>query len=301
MDVVIAYVNCKDKVWVKNLLSISPLFFKYSHYYDYGTLRYTLRGIDKYMPYVNNVFLVVSNIEQVPDYVDQSKVKIVLHKDFIPEEYLPTFQANTIEMFMYNIPGLSEEFMYFNDDMIPVSPIKYEELFKDGLPCINFVENHIEKHWPSHKIFNSSFFEGLNTAKILKGEEIEYNGIGLHPVHGPVTYLKSMCIKAASTERHKDLLEFYISTFRSPVNLNQYYWCDILYFLNQYVPTNLDVKYVTTDCIDDVTFDDISENTKYVCINDYGSISHTMSEIGDIVQSKLNKILPDKCKYESSE
>ena len=63
MDVVIAYVNCKDKVWVKNLLSISPLFFKYSHYYDYGTLRYTLRGIDKYMPYVNNVFLVVSNIE----------------------------------------------------------------------------------------------------------------------------------------------------------------------------------------------------------------------------------------------
>ena len=54
-----------------------------------------LRGISTYMPYIKNVFLLVSNIEQVPDYVDQSKVKIVLHKDFIPEEFIPTFNSCT--------------------------------------------------------------------------------------------------------------------------------------------------------------------------------------------------------------
>lgn len=306
MDIVIPFVTCKDKVWMKNLLSFTDLHnsnqnFQYTYFYDYGTLKYVLRGIDKFMPYVNNVFLIVSNIEQVPDYVNQSKVKVILHKDFIPEELLPTFQANTIEMFMYNIPGLDEEFVFFNDDTIPISPIKYEELFKNGLPCINFKENYLKKDSPTYNMGCTSFYEAYNTVRILKDiQECEYPSTVLFPEHGPIPYLKSVCIEASKIDRHPELIKFYTSTFRSSENLNQYYWSYILYFLNLYTNSNINVDYITTKDIDNFNIKDMSNNVKYLCINDYGSEDYLMSEMSNKIVEKINNILPDKCKYEQS-
>lgn len=307
MDIVIPFVDCFEKVWMKNYLSFindeknknyMQIKFCYTQFYNYDSVKYVLRGIDKFIPYVDNVFFVVSNIEQIPEYIDQSKVKVVLHKDFIPEKYLPTFQANTIEMFMYNIPGLGEEFVYFNDDMIPISDIPYDKLFKDGLPCINFVENYIEPIYMTNKIFNLSFFEAKNTAQTLKGEEINYDGPALCPVHGPNAFLKSECIKAASIKRHNSILNFYITPLRRNRNLNQYYWSDILYFLNKYALSDIKLKYMTTLDIDSLDVEDIHKNYQYLCINDFGSHTHTMSEVKEILGSKLDTIFPNKCKYE---
>ena len=94
MDIVISFVDCKDKVWMKSYLKTihTPYgCFPYTQFYNHNTIKYVLRGIDEFIPYVNNVFIVVSNIEKVQDYIEQSKVKIVIHKDFIPEKYLPMF------------------------------------------------------------------------------------------------------------------------------------------------------------------------------------------------------------------
>ena len=305
MDIVIPFVDCSEKIWVRNYLSLNealeqsqPINFTYFQYYNYNTIKYVFRGIDRYMPYVENVFLIVSNIEQVPEYVDQTKVKVILHKDFIPEKYLPTFQANTIEMFMYNIPGLGEKFVYFNDDMIPISSIPYDELFKDGLPCINFVENYTNKNIPTHKIFNNSFNEAHNTVNMFMGGSVNYSSTPLCPVHGPTPLLKSICIEAASTQRHQQLIDFYTTTFRRPKNLNQYYWADILFFMNKYVPSNLNVKLIQTRYIDDFNIEDIKNGFGYLCINDFGTDKYPLSKIESIIKEKLDTILGDKCKYE---
>lgn len=307
MDVVIPFVDCSDKVWMKNYLSFMDseknknfmqMQFCYTQFYNYDTVKYVLRGIDKFMPYVENVFFVVSNIEQIPEYIDQSKVKVVLHKDFIPETYLPTFQANTIEMFMYNIPGLGEEFVYFNDDMIPVSDIAYDRLFKDGLPCIKFIENTTDPSCVTYRIFTLSFFEAQNTVRMFNNKNTEYNGNALCTVHGPNSFLKSVCVEAAETPRHDSLIKFYTSPVRRPRNLNQYYWSDILYFLGKYVESDLKLKYITTKEIDDLDIDDVHQKYQYLCINDFGSYTYTMSEIKTILSDKLNRILPSKCKYE---
>lgn len=307
MDIILPFVDCSDKVWMKNYLtfmdskenkSYIQIQFCYTRFYNYDTVKYVLRGIDKFMPYVDNVFFVVSNIEQIPEYIDQSKVKIVLHKDFIPEKYLPTFQANMIEMFMYNIPGLGEEFVYFNDDTIPISNIEYDRLFKNGLPCIKFMENYIDQDCITYKIFNLSFFEAQNTVQILKNENIEYNGNVLCPQHGPNPFLKSVCIEAASIKRHDSLVEFYASPIRTSKNLNQHYWSDIMYFLGKYADSDLKLKYMTTQEIDDLDIEDVHQNYQYLCINDFGSYTYTMSEIKNILSDKLDKILPNRCKYE---
>ena len=167
MDIVISFVDCKDKVWMKSYLRTIHKyngFFPYHQFYNHNTIKYVLRGIDEFIPYVNNVFIVVSNIEQVPDYIDQSKVKIVLHKDFIPEKYLPLFNSTAIELFLHKIPGLGEEFVYFNDDMIPISHISYDDFFKDGIPCISFNTEQRDKT-TAYKHCVLSFYEAKNTVE----------------------------------------------------------------------------------------------------------------------------------------
>jgi hypothetical protein len=86
------------------------------------------------MPFVRTVHLVVSNVEQVPEWLDQSKIHVVLHKEIIPESLLPTFNSTTIEMFLYRIPGLAEHFIYSNDDMFPINSMSAEDFFKDEIP-----------------------------------------------------------------------------------------------------------------------------------------------------------------------
>ena len=110
-------------------------------YRDWGTLKYLLRGIEKHIPSVENVFLLVSGETQVPSWVDRSVVNVVLHKDIIPERFLPTFNSTTIEMFMHRIHGLGEEFLYFNDDMFPVMDCSHEDFFRDGKAVIGFASH----------------------------------------------------------------------------------------------------------------------------------------------------------------
>jgi len=55
---------------------------------------------------------------------------IVNHKDFIPEEYLPIFNSNAIELNMHKIKELSENFVYFNDDMFVLKEMKKEAFLK---------------------------------------------------------------------------------------------------------------------------------------------------------------------------
>ena len=63
------------------------------------------------------------------------KINLVSHKDYIPEQFLPTFNSVVIEYYLHKIPGLSEHFVYFNDDFYIIDKIGVERFFKNGLPC----------------------------------------------------------------------------------------------------------------------------------------------------------------------
>ncbi|ORX81118.1 hypothetical protein BCR32DRAFT_327418 [Anaeromyces robustus] len=81
-------------------------------------LRYSIRSLEKYMPWFNGT-IYIATFNQIPKWLDTSnpRIKMVFHKDFIPEHYYPTFDSNTIEMFLDKIPGITERFLYFNDDI----------------------------------------------------------------------------------------------------------------------------------------------------------------------------------------
>lgn len=307
MDAVISYVNGCEKVWRTEYNK--HYFFKnstYSKFYDWGTLKYVLRGISTYMPYIKNVFLLVSNIEQIPDYVDQDKVHIVLHKDFIPEEYLPTFNSCTIEMFLHNIKDLGDEFIYFNDDMIPIAPIAYNDLMYNGFPCISFEENYSEEGQTAYKIIKNSFYAAClyvnyknSYSKNIIEKPLEYSGPGISSIHGPCVFLKHK-----NKEIYDDLSDYLNMTItdrRSVKNISQYVYSDVSYLENSYVNSRLTLTYISTKDLNKDNCKDIISNinTNYICINDIGQICGlTYKESAELIQESLNIKLPKISKYE---
>jgi len=81
-------------------------------------LKYSIRSIEKYLPWHEGTIFIVTS-QQIPQWLDtsNSRIKMVFHKDIFPEHIYPTYDSNTIELFLDKIPGLSERFLYFNDDI----------------------------------------------------------------------------------------------------------------------------------------------------------------------------------------
>ena len=135
MDLVLAYVDGNDPQWQADYAAFvggKPLQKRFR---DWGTLPYLLRGIQRNLPFIERVFLVVARESQVPAWLDPETVRVVLHRDFIPEEYLPLFNASSLELFLPRIPDLGERFLYFNDDIFPLLPLQEDDFFVDGKPA----------------------------------------------------------------------------------------------------------------------------------------------------------------------
>ena len=124
---------------------------------DTEMLRYWFRGIETFAPWVNRIHFVTCG--QKPSWLNEnhSKLNLVNHVDFIPLKYLPTFNSNAIEMNFHRIPGLSEQFVYFNDDMFLLQPVDATYFFRNGAPVLaNNLRYPIDigyNNWSRH-IFN---------------------------------------------------------------------------------------------------------------------------------------------------
>lgn len=138
IDFVITWVDGSDEEWLQEKKKYQPgldVDDSLVRYRDFGTLKYLFRSIEKFAPWVRNIFLVTNG--QVPKWLnlEHPKVKLVRHSDFIPQEYLPTFNAQPIEWNLHRIEGLSENFVYFNDDVILTNHVEPTDFFKNDLPC----------------------------------------------------------------------------------------------------------------------------------------------------------------------
>lgn len=94
-------------------------------------LRFVLRSIEAFAPWINRIYIVTNG--QIPSWFNacQDKVSIVTHREiFQDSDNLPAFNSNAIEWHLRHIPGLSENFLYFNDDTFLGRPLSLSD-FKD--------------------------------------------------------------------------------------------------------------------------------------------------------------------------
>ncbi|KAK5876537.1 hypothetical protein CesoFtcFv8_025881 [Champsocephalus esox] len=90
-----------------------------SRFEDNEELRYSLRSVEKHAPWVRHIFIVTNG--QIPSWLnlDSPRVTVVTHQDiFQNHSHLPTFSSPAIETHIHRIPGLSQKFIYLNDDVM---------------------------------------------------------------------------------------------------------------------------------------------------------------------------------------
>lgn len=138
IDIVLPWVDGSDIDWQEKKKKYVPeKKDDAQRYRDLGTLKYVLRSIEKFAPWVNHIFLITDH--QRPAWLaDSSKISVVDHQSFIPAEYLPTFNSNVIELNAWKIKGLSEHFILFNDDTLLIKPTRPTDFFTaEGQPMDN--------------------------------------------------------------------------------------------------------------------------------------------------------------------
>lgn len=90
-----------------------------SRFEDNEELRYSLRSVERHAPWVRHIFIVTNG--QIPSWLnlDNPRVTVVSHQDIFQNgSHLPTFSSPAIETHIHRIPGLSQKFIYLNDDVM---------------------------------------------------------------------------------------------------------------------------------------------------------------------------------------
>lgn len=332
IDFVIPWVDGSDPAWVAEKCryldqDFDSVLNDTTRYRDWNILKYWFRGVEKFAPWVNRIFFVTCG--QVPDFLnlEHPKLRFVQHKEYIPARWLPTFSANPIELNLHRIPDLSEQFVYFNDDMFVVAPTTPDDFFRDGLPCDQGVlglltpwkgDTPAALHWVLNDIFyiNHHF---------NKKESIERNrDKWFNPVYGPLqertdrlmywncftgfyiphiqqSFLKSTFDKVWAAEPQV-LEETSSHRFRGSMDVNQYLMRFWQLASGEFSPYPKSGQYynLQTDPIRFIQKDVQAKGYKTVCLNDgYDAISHTrfLSICGEL-QSWLEALLPEKSGFE---
>ncbi|WP_030548153.1 stealth family protein [Streptomyces albus] len=101
-----------------------------SRYTSRDELKYSLRSLEMYAPFVRSVYIVTDG--QVPSWLNTAApgIRVVDHKEiFTDPTGLPVFNSHAIGTQLHHIPGLSDRYLYFNDDVFLGRPVGPEAFF----------------------------------------------------------------------------------------------------------------------------------------------------------------------------
>ena len=291
MDIVITYVNGLDPVWQAEYAKHTNTPILEKRFRDWGTLKYLFRGIEKNMPFIRKVHLVVSGESQVPEWLNRKEVNVVLHEDIIPEQLLPTFNCNPIEMHLHNIEDLDEEYLYFNDDIFPLMPCKATDFFCEGRGILGM----------SHHIFSIDMFKKIcrnsdNSARRALGLKPEL--LFLRPQHICTPMLKSE-VTALYSQIGNEIVGSMTKT-RTAKNLNQYLYLDYMYLKGRIINRRQPSRHFSMGVASPEKIESYLRNPKraLVCINDVQLSDKQYRAMHEMLHRAFEYTFPNKSKYE---
>lgn len=232
VDVVYTWVNGSDPAWImKKDEAMKSHDLKIAkraqagRYIDIGELKYSLRCVEKFLPWVHKIYILTDN--QFPCFLKkhQSKIEIISHDKVISKEFLPTFNSNNIDFHLHLIPNLTEHFIYLNDDVFISRPLqKYNFFNEEGkpiLPVARFnwinqrksIEKMSLKHWVKNDMGSVQY--NLITMHTVDVFEKKYNfSVNFKSRHGYIPLTISI-MNSIWRDFNKDLKHLETHTFRS--------------------------------------------------------------------------------------
>lgn len=200
IDLVYLWVDGSDPKWKKKkqLFTNAPVdnseMNTPGRYANNDELKYSLRSVEKHAPWIRHIFIVTD--DQKPEWLntDHPKIKVIDHTVILPAEALPTFNSSVIEYFLHKIPGLSEYFLYANDDTFFNANLSSDFFFaKDGFPIVRLKRKLLGKwHYRLEVLikkpgqYNQSLIDAASIVEQIFGKY--YSG---YPHHNVDAYRKS--------------------------------------------------------------------------------------------------------------
>ena len=150
IDIVYLWVNGADPVWRQQREQAYAAWVQEhpdalaaygnvaGRYRDNGELLYSLRALDQFFPAHGHVYIVTDG--QTPAWLRRfSGVTVVDHATLMPAAPAKVFDSGHIESYLHHIEGLSERFLYLNDDVFFGAPVDPDWWFGERLKV--FVEH----------------------------------------------------------------------------------------------------------------------------------------------------------------
>ena len=307
IDYVVPMVFPDDQQWQRDLRRASR-----GSWYDASSVRYRSWGTEQlliqcirtFLPWVRTIYIILARESQIQSWMQPMidgditssrnngitpKVRVVFHRDFIPSEFLPTFNSRAMEMFLDRIHGLADHFLYANDDMIPVAPLARDDFFRDGIPC----QHMTPKPFPSspHN-FQVACLGGLNFVAEEFG--LTFTDKWMKNGHSIAPILKQTCRHL--WQRGQDRITASISPFREPKNFNQYIYSWYQHLSGQYIDhtpvCSLQKAHIDTPA--QMAAAILDPQNQIVCINDHEDcpdITAHAALVADAINRRLHTAL----------
>lgn len=328
IDFVMPWVDGQDPVWraeKKKYAAAVGEDAREERYRDWDNLKYWFRGVERFAPWVGKIHFITWG--HLPAWLDTSnpKLHIVRHEEYIPKQYLPVFNCNPIELLMHRIEGLSEKFVYFNDDMFLIREIPSTFFFRDGMPCdmlafqpvvANPANPVMSRIYMNNSLALSKHFNKRENVRKQPGSYFKpgypllyffYNMLelafplftGFYTVHGPSPFLKSTFLEV--WEKERAVLERTCGhRFRSEEDVTQYLMREWQKLSGNFRPKNItrNYKYYNVETHNPALCQTIrKQKASIVCINDANTEIAFETAKREIIDA-FETILPQKSKYE---
>lgn len=331
IDFVITWVDGNDPAWQEEKMkTLNPegtanIDDRKERYRDWDNLRYWFRGVEKYAPWIRKIHFVTWG--HIPKWLntEHPKLNIVRHEDFILEKFRPTFNSHTIEWNLHRIPDLSEQFVYFNDDMFLLKPITVRDFFRNGKPVdmlalqpdVANVQDPVMPYiYLNNVMLLAKYFDKRDNIKKQPGAYFHlgyppmyffYNILelafprftGFYTVHGPSPLKKSTYQKMWELE--PELLTNVCShSFRHKEDVNQYVLREYQKLTGDFIPENVQGfcgYYNIEEKNDRLTKAITGHKKKIICINDSND-EVDFEKVKKEINTAFEQILPEKSLFE---
>ena len=324
IDFVVTWVDGNDPVWqeAKSRYVEAGADIRAARYRDWDQLKYWFRAIEKNAPWVNKIHFVTFG--HLPKWLntDNQKLHIVKHEDFIPKEFLPVFNSTAIEVHLHRIPRLSENFVYFNDDMFIMKSCKPTHFFKKGKPVdmaqLTPIPENSEGElyyyhlYNDYSIYRKYFSKGVFLRHFYKYCNIKYCGgaisnllniacknLYFSSMHFSRPYRKSS-FETVWRDYEDILLKTAKSRFRIYSNNSPQLFRGYELITGNFHPERIKGIVLDTRKVDIAK--NVIESGKYrlLCLSD-NTLDDTFETDKEKINASFEKVFPSKCSYERAE
>ena len=333
IDFVIPWVDGNDPEWRReknvysgnNKSSSSEKDIRDERYRDWDNLQYWFRGVEKFTPWVRKIHFVTWG--HLPKWLNTKhpKLHIVNHRDYIPSQFLPTFNSHTIEWNFHHIEGLSQNFVYFNDDIFILQKVEPKDFFQHGKPVDMLalqpdVANADDQVMPYIYLNNAmvlaKYFDKRSNMKKQPGAYFHigyplqyfcYNMLetafprftGFYTVHGPSPLKKKTYEKLWKLEPEL-LNEVCSHKFRQKSDINQYVLREYQKLSGNFIPRNvqkLNGYYEISNNNEKLLQAITQQKKKIICLND-ANCNIDFEIIGMEIKNAFDQVFPEKSSFE---